>query len=129
MDFPKDLKYSIEHEWVALDDNQATVGISDHAQDALGDIVYLELPNEGDRVNQGEVIGQIESVKAVSELYTPLSGTVIEVNQELTDAPETVNEDPYGEGWMIKIELSDPTELETLMSAGEYRAFAEEESG
>ena len=128
MEFPKELKYSKEHEWVGVEDGVATVGITDHAQDALGDIVYLELPNEGDEVKAGDTMGSVESVKAVSDIYSPVTGKVTSTHQELTDAPETVNSDPYGEGWMVKVTLADPSELDGLMDAAAYKKFALEES-
>ena len=127
MNFPDDLKYTRDHEWCRINGNRAIVGITDHAQDALGDIVYLELPDVGDAVKKGETFGVVESTKAVSELFAPVSGKVVEVNDPLSDAPETVNEDPYEEGWMIVIEPSDPKELESLMDAKTYRAFVEEQ--
>jgi len=127
MNFPDDLYYTKEHEWIRIDSNVATVGITDHAQDALGDIVFLELPVEGGPVNKGEAFGTVESVKAVSEIYAPLSGSLLEVNEPLTEHPETVNEDPYGEGWMIRIEISHPEEVDELLSVEEYKAFLEEE--
>lgn len=127
MEFPEELRYTKEHEWALIEGNVATVGITDYAQDALGDIVYLELPEEGTEVESHEPFGVIESVKAVSDLYAPVSGRVIEVNKDLMDQPEIINEDPYGEGWMIKIEFDDPSELEELMTAEEYQQFIEEE--
>ena len=127
MNFPEDLKYTNEHEWCRIKGNRAVVGITDHAQDQLGDIVYVELPDVGDAVKKGESFGVVESTKAVSELFAPGSGKVVEVNDPLSDAPETVNEDPYEEGWMIVIEPADPKELEALMDAKAYRAFVEEQ--
>ena len=126
MNFPDDLRYTKEHEWCRIQGNRAVVGITDHAQDQLGDIVYVELPEVGDPVKKGESFGVVESTKAVSELFAPVSGKVVEVNDPLSDAPETVNDDPYEEGWMIVIEPSDPKELEALMDAKAYRAFVEE---
>ena len=128
MNFPDDLKYSEEHEWVRVDGNVATVGITDYAQDSLGDIVYLELPNEGDAFSKGDTIGSVESVKAVSEIYSPLSGTVTEVHASLTDQPELANAEPYEGGWMVKLEMSDVGELGGLMDAATYQAFVAEES-
>ena len=125
MNFPDDLKYTREHEWCRLSGNRAVIGITDHAQDQLGDIVYVELPEVGDPVKKGESFGVVESTKAVSELFAPMSGKVVEVNDPLSDAPEAINEDPYEEGWMIVIEPSDPKDLEALMDAKAYRAFAE----
>lgn len=116
----KDLLYTEEHEWIRTEDNIATVGITDYAQSELGDIVFVELPETGATTKQMEPFGTIEAVKAISDLYAPLSGEVTEVNSLLEQQPEIINQDPYGEGWMIKIKISDPTELETLLSADEY---------
>ena len=127
MEFPKELRYSREHEWVAVEENIATIGITDYAQDQLGDIVYVELPEVGAQVTKDEAFGVVESVKAVSDIYAPVSGTVTEVNVGLPDSPETINEDPYGDAWMIRVEMSDPDELEDLMKAAEYKKFVEEE--
>ena len=127
MDFPEDLRYTREHEWARRKGNHVVVGITDFAQDQLGDVVYVELPDVGDPVKKGESFGVVESTKAVSELFAPLTGKVVEVNDPLADAPETVNDDPYEEGWMIVIEPSDPKELEALMDAKTYRAFVEEQ--
>jgi len=127
MEFPKELRYSREHEWVAVEENIATIGITDYAQDQLGDIVYVELPEVGAQVTKDEAFGVVESVKAVSDIYAPVSGTVTEVNVGLPDSPETINEDPYGDAWMIRVEMSDPDELEDLMKATEYKKFVEEE--
>jgi glycine cleavage system H protein len=120
---PKDLRYHTEHEWVRLQGKQATVGISHFAQDALGDIVYLELPKPGAAVTVGQQIGEVESTKTTSNLYTPVSGTVVKVNTDLKDHPEAVNADPYGKGWMAVIEVSDPTQVDKLMTADQYQAF------
>ena len=117
---PRDCKYSKEHEWVRLEGGLATVGITDYAQDQLGDIVYVELPPLGEILTQFEPFGVVESVKAASDLYAPLSGEALEVNEELSDHPEFVNEDPYGQGWMIRIEPSDASELDNLLTAEEY---------
>lgn len=121
-DVPKDLRYTEDHEWVRYDEDAgvATVGITDYAQGELGDIVFLELPDPGTAISGHDTCGTIEAVKAVAELYAPVSGTVTESNAALDDAPETVNQDPYGEGWMIKVELSDPDELDDLLDAGAY---------
>lgn len=121
MNVPADLKYSEEHEWVRVDGNRATVGITDFAQSELGDIVFVELPKVGDSVEFGEPFGSVESVKTVSELYAPVSGKVVEVNRTLEDAPEKVNQSPYGDGWMIVVEMSDPSELEKLWDADKYK--------
>ena len=122
--YPSQLRYSKEHEWVAVDGATGTVGITDFAQHELGDIVYVELPEVGRRVKAGETMGTIESVKAVSEIYAPVSGTIAEVNAALTDAPETVNKDPHGAGWICKVKLENPKELDGLMSADAYAAIA-----
>jgi glycine cleavage system H protein len=126
MDIPEDLRYTREHEWTRKKGANVVVGITDFAQDQLGDVVYVELPDVGDPVKRGESFGVVESTKAVSELFAPVSGKVVEVNDPLSDAPETINEDPYEEGWMIVIEPSDPKELEALMDAKAYRSFVEE---
>jgi len=128
MDFPDDLQYTRDHEWCRISGNRATVGITDHAQDALGDIVYLELPAVGDEVKKGEAFGVVESTKAVSDLFAPVSGKVVEVNAPLADATEAINEDPYEEGWMIQIEMSDPKELSDLLAKAAYQKFVEEET-
>jgi glycine cleavage system H protein len=120
---PKTFKYTREHEWVSEDGALAVVGISDHAQSQLGDLVYLELPRVGASVKQTEPFGGIESVKTYSDLYSPVSGEVAEVNQGLEDHPEWVNQDPYGQGWMMKVRLSDPGELDGLMGAEEYESY------
>jgi glycine cleavage system H protein len=129
MEFPKELRYSREHEWVAVEENIATIGITDYAQDQLGDVVYVELPAMGTPVTKDEAFGVVESVKAVSDIYAPVSGTVTEVNVSLPDSPETVNEDPYGDAWMIRVEMSDPGEIDDLMTAAQYKKFVEEEKG
>jgi glycine cleavage system H protein len=127
MEFPEDLKYTKEHEWVLIEGGTATVGITDYAQDQLGDIVFVELPAVGDKVSKEDAFGVVESVKAVSDIYAPLSGKVIEVNDDLPDDPEMLNEDPYGDGWIIRIELTDPDEIEDLMTAAEYEQYVAEE--
>ncbi len=125
--YPSDLKYSREHEWVRQEGDTAVVGITDFAQDQLGDVVFLDLQvGEGDTVTAGETFGEIESVKSVSELYSPLTGEVIALNEALSDEAETVNADPYGGGWMIKVRMEDPGELDGLLSAEEYEAFISE---
>jgi len=124
---PEDLKYTKEHEWCRVKGTRATVGITDHAQSSLGDIVYVELPDVGDIVKKGESFGVVESTKAVSELFAPVSGKVVEVNDPLTDAPETINEDPYEEGWMIQVEVADEKELAELLGVASYGKFVEEE--
>src|SRR5229473_1261804 len=120
MEIPAGLKYSKEHEWVATEDSVATVGITDFAQDQLGEIVYVELPAIGDKISKDDPFGVVESVKAVSDIYAPVSGTVVEVNSELPESPEVINEDPYGDGWLIKVRISDLSELEDLMDGEEY---------
>ncbi len=123
MGHPSDRSYSEDHEWVLVQGDVVTVGITDFAQDQLGEVVYIELPSTGDTMNQGETFGEIESVKSVSELISPLSGEIVEVNSALSDTPETVNADPHGEGWMVKVRLSDAAQIDALMSAGEYDSF------
>ena len=122
MQFPENLKYTKEHEWVKVEDNSiGVVGITDFAQSELGDIVYVELPQIGKKVKQLEPFGTIEAVKAVSDLFSPLSGEVIEVNEKLKDSPDLINKDPYGEGWIIKIKIADINELNNLLSAQDYK--------
>lgn len=121
MEIPQGLRYSKEHEWVATEDSVATIGVTDFAQDQLGEIVYIELPSVGDKVSKDDPFGVIESVKAVSDIFAPVSGTVTEVNQELAESPEIINEDPYGDGWLIKIRISDGAELDDLMDNDEYQ--------
>lgn len=128
MEFPEEYKYTEEHEWVLVEDQLVTVGITDFAQDALGDVVFVELPEIGTLLEAGKPFGVVESVKAVSDVYAPVSGEVIEINEELPDAPETINTSPYEDGWMIKIKISDATELDDLMDADAYQAFIEEEA-
>ncbi len=120
MNIPADLRYSKEHEWVRVKNGAATVGITDYAQDQLGDIVYLDLPAAGAKLTQYEKMGEIESVKAVSDLFTPVNGEVVEVNQAAVDAPEVVNSEPYGAGWLIKVRLADASEVESLLSPEAY---------
>lgn len=120
MDIPNDRQYSKEHEWVVIEGDEAIVGITDYAQDALGDVVYAELPAEGDEVRAGEVCGEIESTKSVSDLYTPVGGTVIEVNSTLDQSPEIVNDDPYGQGWLFKVKV---TQTGELLDAEGYAAY------
>ena len=122
MDLPDDLRYTAEDEWVRVDGDEATVGISDFAQDQLGDIVYVEVPEVGRTVARGDAFGIIESVKALSDLYSPLSGEVTARNDVLIDAPELVNSSPYGDGWMMRLRLADAAELDDLLSADDYRA-------
>jgi glycine cleavage system H protein len=127
MEFPDDLKFNKSHEWIRLDGDEATIGITKYAADELGDIVYVELPEEGEDIEKEAAFGVVESVKATADLYSPFSGSVSEINTVLDDTPEVVNEDPYGDGWMLKIKLSDTSELAELMEAGAYAAFVEEE--
>ena len=125
---PTELKFLSSHEWVLVEGKIATIGVSDHAQELLGDLVYVELPEQGSTVAAGDSVGVIESVKAASDTYAPLSGEIIEVNGELEGAPETINNDPYGDGWMYKILMEDPEEIESLLDAGAYtEAIADEE--
>jgi glycine cleavage system H protein len=124
--YPDNFRYTKEHEWVRIDGNSATIGITDHAQQELGDIVYVDLPKPGAHVEQGKTMGTVESVKAVSEIYAPLTGEVIETNPILTDAPEKVNEDPHGEAWLVKVRLSGTPPPE-LMTAAEYQSYIGEE--
>jgi len=125
MNIPADLKYTKDHEWVRVEGDKAVVGITDFAQGELGDIVFLEIETEGDELAKEEVFGTVEAVKTVSDLFMPVSGTVESFNTELEDAPELVNKDPYGKGWMIKIAMSDSSELDDLMSADEYKDLVE----
>ena len=120
MPSPSDRRYTKEHEWVRVEDNMGTVGITDYAQDQLGDIVYVDLPSPGTQVKQLEKLGEIESVKAVSDLYSPVSGEVVEVNQGVNDRPELVNQSPYEEGWLVRVRLADPAELDNLLTAKQY---------
>ena len=122
MDFPEDLLYSAEHEWVRVAGDVATVGITDYAQDALGDVVFVQLPDLGELVVADAVVSEIESTKSVSEIYSPLGGSVLEVNTALDDRPELVNSDPYGEGWIFKLQLSEPDSTGSLMDSATYRA-------
>ena len=127
MEIPAGLKYSKEHEWVASEETVATIGITDYAQDQLGEIVYVELPAVGDKISKDDAFGVVESVKAVSDIYAPVSGTVVEVNQELPESPEMINEDPYGDGWLVKVKVSDPTELDDLLDNEEYEELVSAE--
>jgi len=125
MVIPDDLRYSAEHEWVRVDGNTATVGITDFAQDSLGDVVFVQLPEQGAQVAAAASVSEIESTKSVSDIYTPVSGTITSVNERLGDRPELVNQDPYGEGWIFTVEMSDPAELDALLDSGAYRALVE----
>jgi glycine cleavage system H protein len=128
-DSPKDLRYTKQHEWVRLGGDEATAGITAFAQEQLGDIVYFDLPEPGAQVRQHAKMGEVESVKTVSDIYVPLSGEIVEVNQKTADTPEVVNEDPYGEGWLLKIKPSDPLEIDSLLSAEDYDALIAEAEG
>ena len=121
MAVPSEFKYSKEHEWVKVEGNTATIGITEYAQGELGDIVFVELPDVDDEINEGDTFGSVESVKTVSELYAPVSGKVVETNDELEDSPEFVNESPYEKAWMVKVELSDESQLDDLLSADQYK--------
>ena len=123
--YPDGLKYHPEHDWARIEDGEATLGITWFAQDALGELVHFEAPDEGSTISKDDSYGEVESVKAVSDLITPLSGEVLAVNAKVVDAPETVNDDPYGEGWLVRIRLSDPAEIESLLDANAYRALLE----
>lgn len=127
MDFPEELKYTEEHEWILVEDDLATIGISDFAQDSLGDVVFVELPEVGTELLAGKAFGVVESVKAVSDVYAPVSGIVEEVNDELPDAPEMINTSPYDDGWMIKIRMTDSSEVDDLMDADAYQSHIAEE--
>jgi glycine cleavage system H protein len=127
MEYPSDLRYTTEHEWAAPEEGgRVRVGITDFAQDALGDVVYVDLPAAGTEVRAGETFGEVESTKSVSDLFSPVSGRIAERNDQLEDAPELVNQDPYGEGWMIVIEMTEASELDDLMDADAYRRLVEE---
>ncbi|CUH95240.1 hypothetical protein P22_1310 [Propionispora sp. 2/2-37] len=126
MDIPKELKYSQDHEWVKVEDNIVTIGITDFAQSQLGDVVFVELPEEGIAVQAGDSISVVESVKAVSDIYAPLSGRVVQVNASLADRPEQINQDAYGAGWIVKVEMSDSGELENLLDGSDYQRLIEE---
>ena len=126
-DYPNDLKYTKEHEWARVDGKVATIGVTKFAVDSLGDITQVDLPNEGEEVRKDQVFGTVESVKAVSDLFSPVSGKVVKVNDPLSDTPESVNEDCYDEGWMIQVEVSDLKELDGLMSAHQYEEYLKEQ--
>jgi glycine cleavage system H protein len=129
MEFPEGLKYSKEHEWVLVEGNTATIGITEFAQEELGDIVYVELPEVGEKIVKDDPFGAVESVKAVSDVYAPVSGTVLETNDVLPDNPETINDDPYGDGWMIRVALSDKDDLKDLMDEVEYAEYVAQQKG
>lgn len=126
-ELPTELKYANSHEWVRVDGEVATVGITDYAQNALGDVVYVELPEVGVDLAASDEAGVVESVKAASDIYFPISGEVVEINEDLEDMPESINTDPYGDGWFFKLKISDATELDALLSAEEYQDFVEAE--
>lgn len=121
MNIPAELKYTKDHEWVRIEGEEAVIGITDFAQSELGDIVFVEVETEGESIDSEEIFGSVEAVKTVSDLYMPLSGEVLSFNSELEDAPEVINSDPYGEGWMIRVKISDTSEIDTLLSAEQYR--------
>jgi glycine cleavage system H protein len=125
MDFPAELRYSSDHEWVRLEEGRVRTGITDYAQDALGDVVFVDLPEVGVQLERGATCSEVESTKSVSEIYAPVAGTIVEVNTELVDNPQRVNEDPYGDGWMFVIEPSDEAQLRELLDAEGYRALTE----
>ena len=125
---PEDLHYSKDHEWVRVDGDQAIIGITDYAQNSLGDVVYVELPKAEDEFAASESFGSVESVKAVSEVFTPIAGTVVTINEALADDPENVNSDPYGQGWMVRLKMSNPGEVDSLLTAAEYEDFTKAES-
>jgi glycine cleavage system H protein len=125
--YPEELRYHPEHDWVRIEDGEATLGITWFAQDALGELVHFEAPDEGDSATKDKSYGEVESVKAVSDVIAPLSGEIVAVNQKVVAEPETVNDDPYGEGWLIRIRLGDPSELDTLLDAGAYRELLAEQ--
>ena len=129
MDYPEDVRYTEQHEWGRRENGLIRIGITDYAQDALGDVVYVDVPQVGTKVTAGQPFGEVESTKSVSDIYAPVSGTVAESNGTLADQPELVNDDPYGDGWMIAIELSDPSEWDRMLQASAYRELTESESG
>ena len=121
MKFPEELKYTKEHEWLRVEGDTATVGITDYAQSELGDIVYVEIPNVGETLSQGDTLGTIEAVKTVADIYMPVDGEVLEMNPALEDSPELINQDPYGQGWIVKIKISNPDQLNGLLTAEQYK--------
>lgn len=127
MSYPEKLRYTKEHEWIGVEDGIGTIGITFHAQKEIGDVVFVELPEQGAKLEQGKFLVSVESVKSVFEIFAPVSGEVVEANAMLTDAPEKMNEDPYGDGWIAKVKLTSPDELKALMTAAEYQTFVEQE--
>lgn len=125
---PEDLHYSKDHEWVRVEGGEAIIGITDYAQNSLGDVVYVELPKAGDEFAANEPFGSVESVKAVSEVFTPVAGAITQINESLADEPEIVNTDPYGQGWMIRVKMANPSEVDSLLTAAEYEDFTKAES-
>jgi len=125
MKFDPNCKYHKEHEWVRLEGDEAVVGISDYAQEQLSDVVYVELPEVGDSFHKGDILAVVESVKAASDVYMPVSGEIVEINEDLEDSPELVNSDPFGDAWLVRITLADPSDLDDLMNVEEYKAFVE----
>ena len=125
MNIPENLKYTVDHEWVMIEGERAKVGITDYAQDALGDVVFVDIPELGKRVTVGETVTEVESTKSVSDIYAPLEGEIIEINQELDDSPELLNGDPYGEGWIFILQLSETASAESLLSASDYRELVD----
>ena len=125
---PEDLHYSKDHEWVRVDGDEAIIGITDYAQNSLGDVVYVELPKAGEEFAANEPFGSVESVKAVSEVFTPIAATIVQINESLADEPETVNSDPYGAGWMIRLKMANRGEVDSLLTAAEYEDFTKAES-
>ncbi len=123
MKIPAELRYSTDHEWVSLEGTRVRVGITDYAQDALGDVVFVDLASIGDEVTVGGALGEVESTKSVSEIYAPVTGTVVAINQAAVDAPESINSDPYGEGWLVEIEVSDSAQVDTLLDASSYQSL------
>ena len=123
MNFPEDLKYTKDHEWVKVEGDTATIGVTDFAQSELGDIVYVEIETEGETLDQEEVFGTVEAVKTVSDLFMPISGEVVEFNESIEGSPEAVNQDPYGDGWVIKVKIGDMSQIDSLMSAADYKAM------
>lgn len=126
MNVPEELRYTKDHEWVAVEGSRARIGITDYAQDALGDVVFVQVPEVGSQVASGDTVSEVESTKSVSEIYAPATGTVVEANAELGDAPQRLNEDPYGEGWICTIELTDAAAIDGLLDAASYRSLIEE---